>query len=521
MNTNSTLLLTLMQNEVRLRLRRLSTLFALLAVVIVSWSIIVDPANGQTMIAIKNQRVLYTSSAMAIGSACMCAMMFGLGGFYLVRGRISEDIRSGIGSVIGATPAGNAWLLSARWLGGVAYLSVLALALMGTTMVCQLVRGDGPIQFWVYAQTFALVMTPTIFWAVSCAILFDSVGFLMGKGGDVLYFVLWMGQLIAIIETTLKGTLVVPAMLFDYSGMVASITTLQVYFGISNISVGGSEFNASLAPLLLPDALWTARMGWLRIGAAALALLPLLPAVVLFHRYSPDRVKVSRARERRSPLTILNNLLRPLARLAQPLYGLSSRLPGMAGQALADVALTLTTSPFAVLALLFVLPASLLADQAGLAGILTVTVAVWGVLVSDISTRDHGAATADMTGVVRGGIARRFLRQYAASVVLGLLFMAPIALRLAAAHPVLALAVVAGILGLSAFASMLGATSTTSRTFLALFLFAFYIAVNVTKVPMIDAFGFNGVATVGSSAALLAAGLLALVVGYAWNRRHA
>ncbi len=519
MNTTTHMLLTLMHNEVRLRLRRWSTLVALLVVIVVSWSIIVDPASGSTMIAIKNQRVLYTSSAMALGSASLCALMFGLGGFYLVRGRISEDIRSGIGSVIGATPASNAWMLSARWLGGVAYLFALVVALMGTTVVCQLLRGEGAIQAWVYGQTFALVMAPTIFWAVSCAILFDSVGFLMGKVGDILYFVLWMGQLIFVIETTLKANLVVPAMLFDHSGMVAALMTLQVYLGHSGISIGGSEFNAGLAPLLLPDTLWTANMALLRLGAAALALLPMLPAVLLFHRFSPDRVKLSRARERRSPLALLNKLLAPLAGLARPLYGLSARLPGLVGQALADVALTLTTSPIGVLAILFVLPASMLADQSALGGVLAIAVAVWGVLVSDISTRDHTTATADMTGAVKGGIETRFLRQYAASVVLGLVFMAPIALRLLAVHPVLALAALSGILGLSAFASMLGATSTTPRPFLALFLFGFYIAINVTKVPTIDAFGFNGVATVGSSVTLLAAGLAALVLGYAWNRR--
>jgi hypothetical protein len=226
---------------------------------------------------------------------------------------------------------------------------------------------------------------------------------------------------------------------------------------------------------------------------------------------------VSRARERRSPLAILNSLLRPLARLVQPLFRLASHVPGAAGQVVADVALTMIASPSAILALLVLAPVSLLAPYDALGGLLTGAVAFWGILVSDISCRDHAAAIGDMTGAVNGGIGRRYLRQYAASVVLGLLFMGPVALRFAAHQPVRAMAVLAGVLSLSAFASMLGRTSNTSRTFVALFLFGLYVAVNAVKVPLMDAFGFNGVATTGSSMTLLVAGAAALLAGLAWN----
>ena len=71
MNAPLNMVLTLAHNEVRLRMRRLSTLFALLAVMVVSWTIIVDPSSGNTMIAVDQHRVLYTSGAMAMGSAAM------------------------------------------------------------------------------------------------------------------------------------------------------------------------------------------------------------------------------------------------------------------------------------------------------------------------------------------------------------------------------------------------------------------------------------------------------------------
>ena len=66
---------------------------------------------------------------------------------------------------------------------------------------------------------------------------------------------------------------------------------------------------------------------------------------------------------------------------------------------------------------------------------------------------------------------RRFVRQYAATALLGFMFMGMVALRFSFTQPVRALAVVAGVLCLSALASLFGRCARTSRLFLALFLF--------------------------------------------------
>jgi hypothetical protein len=160
-----------------------------------------------------------------------------------------------------------------------------------------------------------------------------------------------------------------------------------------------------------------------------------------------------------------------------------------------------------------------LADTRVLGPLLAGCVAYWGVLVSDISTRDFQAAAEEMTGALEGGGARRYLRQFAAASVLGFMFMGVIALRFAIHDPVRGAAAAAGIGALAALAQMLGRCSRTPRTYLALFLFGLYVAVNAVKLPMIDAVGFNGVANLHSVLAWLAAGLAALAAGYAWNRR--
>lgn len=512
----------LAMNEVRLRLRRTSTLVALLAVAILSWLMISDPASGSAVLVVENTRVAYTSSVIAIGAASLACIMFGLGGFYLVRGRMAEDVRSGTGSVIGATPVGTVAFLVGRWAGAMAYLLVLLLVFMLTMLALHVVRGVGPIEVMIYLKTFILLLLPMLVFAVSFAILFDSWAPLMGKAGDVLYFFIWCAQLgVAIILTDVTDGSVPQLAMFDFSGIGTCLLLLRQTFTTTEVALGGSSFDAAIAPLTMKAIVWTGQLVSYRIVAAVTAMVPLLPALALFHRFSPDRVKVSAASARRTPLQVINSWLRPLARFAQPLFRLAGALPGRSGQVVADVALTFTAAPSALLVLALTAAASLLLPAAKVGSVLTLAVAFWGVLISDLSTRDYESETDGLTGAVPGGVARRFGRQLAATAALGLLFTGAAALRFLADAPLRALAVVTGVLCLSALASLFGRTARSARLFMALFLFAMFVAVNSTRAPYLDMVGFNGVASAASVGmyALLAAG--ALAAGLLWNRRAA
>jgi hypothetical protein len=87
------------------------------------------------------------------------------------------------------------------------------------------------------------------------------------------------------------------------------------------------------------------------------------------------------------------------------------------------------------------------------------------------------------------------------------------------ADPLRACALLCGVFALAAFASLLGRTSATSRTFLALFLFALYVSVNVSRGAWADIVGFHGNATAASNLAWAGLGVLAVLGGHLWNRR--
>jgi len=507
-------------NEVRVRLRRISTLVAIFSVIVLSWMMVPAPDSGMTLISLNDARVLNTSTALAFGTASLAAIIFGLGSFYLTRGRVGEDMRSGVGSVIAASQISNGLFLLGRWVGGVVYMLALTAALLGTTLVLHLIRGDGPIEITVYLQIYALILLPMIFFGVSCAVLFDSFALLMGKFGDVAFFFIWVMQLGMMGASSEGANSPSSLMLFDLSGLVAGFVAIQQVVHSTNISVGISEYNKALPAVSLPHIAWSLQMIALRTGAALLAILPLLPAVLKFHRYSPDRVKVSVTRVRRSPIAILNGWLRPLSRFVHPMFRLAGKLPGIAGQVVADIALTFVTSPLAIVLFFFFSIAALVVGKEQLPGLLIAAVVYWGIFVSDISTRDHAANAENIAGTAHGGKVQRFLRQLLATNVMGFLFMGVIALRWSVDQPLRAAALVSGIVFLSALSSAFGRLSRTPRTFIALFLFAMYISLN-GNLPIMDMVGVKGLANIGTMGTQMMIAAVAIVVGYFYNRKQA
>jgi hypothetical protein len=216
-------------------------------------------------------------------------------------------------------------------------------------------------------------------------------------------------------------------------------------------------------------------------------------------------------------LALADRLLRPVALLVRPLPALALRVPGFAGEVLAEVALVLSMSPAATLAVAAGAVAAALAAPAALPGVMTLGVACWGVIVCGIVPRDWQNGADVMTGVLPGGAPRRFLRQWAASVVLGLPLLM-VALRWSGDSPVRGAAAAGGVIALASAASLLGGLTRGSRLFLALFLFTWYIALNAPKEAVLDMVGFNGAATALSASGWVLAGSLAWLAAYAHSR---
>ncbi len=515
---NTTLYQALVLNEWRLRSRRVSSLVILLGVVAVSWLMVLDPSSGAAMMVVNKQRIAYESQALAFGTNLIASLLLGLAGFYLARGRTQEDLRCGTAGVLAATPVSDAQLLGARWLGAFGFLFSLGTVVVLTVWVLQLVRGEGALQPLPYLQMLVLGLAPGLMLCASLAVLADAWVPLMGKRGDALYWLLWMVQFAFVPAMLGQGGAVQLSgwQLFDVNGMSPLLVGVSHLMDVSHISVGGSPFDASLPILHMPAGLWTSDLVALRVGSMLVALLPLVPAVMLFHRYAPDRVKLrnpaGRSRLVLALQWLLRPVMRPFTRALALLLSAAARLPGLPGRWLADVALVLLSQPLPALAMLGGAVASVFVPAPVLPAVLAGTLCVWGIAVADVSSRDLQSGTLALASAAPGGALERGWRQALAAFGLGLLLALPALLRHAASAPRLTLACLAGLLFLSAAATLLGRLTQGSRTFLALFLFALYLDMQKTGVPALDLLGLVGDASAVSAAGYAAAGVAGFMV---------
>jgi hypothetical protein len=505
--------------EGRLRLRRGSTQVVLVVFILAAWFMVVDPSTGYAMLAANSARVAYTSTALAFGSSVVATTLLGLFGFYLVRGRVDEDLRSGIGSVLAATPMSNASLVLGRWAGGVAYLGALILVLAGAMLVLQLVRGEGAIQPFVYLHFYLLAILPNIFFIVGMAVLCESYQPLRGKAGDLLYFFFWLVQIaLGAMFVAAHPDRVAPLAL-DVTGMGVLCQRGQQVLHTGAMSVGLNAFDKSLPAVLMAGDFWTWPMALTRLAAALLSVIPLAIAARLFHRFSPDQVKVS-SRKTWAVGERVNRILRPLDVFSGVLLRFSRRLPGLPGQVIAELALTFATMPLAgPLLVLFVIAGAAL-DAALLPWLLMAAVLFWGVAISDLSVRDFKADTEHMGSAARGGGALRYWRQCVATMLLGLLLTAPVMARWAMAEPLRALCLASGLVALTGLAQLLGRTTRTGRAFTVLFLFGLYLSSQGQQIAALDVVGAYGKATVATITQQFVAGIACLAAGFAYHRRR-
>lgn len=176
------------------RVRRRSFLIAALAMVVVATLYL--PARGApyiTMTIGPDTRGIYDSAWIGAVTACLSSLMFSLAAFYLVRGSVERDEKSGFGQILAATPVTKIEYVLGKTVSNFCYLAALTglIALSGTAV--QLVRGEDlavdPIQLLL--PTLVIVW-PTMLLVAAVAVLFECVPLLKGGLGSVAYFALYL-----------------------------------------------------------------------------------------------------------------------------------------------------------------------------------------------------------------------------------------------------------------------------------------------------------------------------------------
>jgi hypothetical protein len=497
--------------DVLIRFRRVSTVVVFLLLSAMPYLWIPDPSTGRALLQIDGRRALLDSAAIGMATATLAMMFVGLVGYYVISNALRRDAASRCGFVIASTTVRSGEYLFGKFCGNALFLVTFTAGFMLTSMAMVLVRGEDSLDPAVFLWHYLILLPPAIVFVSAMAVLFESVHWLSGRIGDVVYFFVWIAGLGVV--ASLMGNNKAPSWIayFDFSGFGYLFDSLRQTMGTNSVTIGASSFDASKPPIVFPGL--ELHSPWLasRVGSLLTPLLLLVVARVFFHRFDPVRVRVAASSGHRGWGARINLLLKPFSRLLQ-LASWTPKRPSLASAALIDARMTLAAMPIAIVAVLGFAIAALASSPGAIrSGILPLAFATAAVFIADIPCRERRAGTLGLAFAAPVIKSRFIAWKLLASIAVASAFVLVPALLASRTDVALLPATIIGVLFIAAMSTALGVASSNSKSFIVLFLTFFYVVMNDKGSPQLDFAGFHDVATPAVTASYAAVAVLATV----------
>jgi hypothetical protein len=269
-------------NRLLERTRRNNFLVALSLIIYVGYAV----NSGQILIQLDDYRGIYNSAWVGSLMALVITFLLGLFGFFLVKNAIERDERTGVGQIIATTPLTRSQYLLGKWLSNFAVLTSLVVILALAALLMQVIhREDAQIEIWTLIAPFLFIALPMMALVAALAIFFESVSWLKGGFGNMVYFFLFIFMFVA-------GVRMSQAPGFDVTGisLIGSnmkMVAKETFPGYDGSFVLSMASRVSLATFVWPGIDWTIglilqRLSWLVISVGV-ALL----GSFYFNRFDP------------------------------------------------------------------------------------------------------------------------------------------------------------------------------------------------------------------------------------------
>ena len=170
------------------RVRRYSFLVMLGAVVFLGY----QAAIGNFTVQLGDYRGEFNSAWVGSMMAIIASFMLGWFGFYLVKGSVARDRETGVGQIMASTPLTRLSYTFGKWLSNFAVLIAMLMVLVVVGIIIQFLAGENrEFDFVTLLAPFVFIALPMLALTAALAVLFETIGFLQGGFGNLLYFVLF------------------------------------------------------------------------------------------------------------------------------------------------------------------------------------------------------------------------------------------------------------------------------------------------------------------------------------------
>jgi hypothetical protein len=271
----------LISADFKQRTRQQSFVVTLLAMSVLTLLFFPSPdAHYQTLV-INGYRGIYNSAWLGVCLAMLNVLFLPIICFYLVKNALELDRQSMTGELIAATPISKLAFLLAKWCTSVLILASIVLVMLLSSVLIQLYYGESyQINLWALAWPQIVFVLPILLAISAIAIMFESIKWLKGGLGNVVYFFLWIGSIVQTIESV-SG---IGALLDHLEGEVAERFPLKQ--GDTNIGVSISNEANEINTFVWQGIEPTIMHLWGALPVLFICLCCLILAFIFFDRFS-------------------------------------------------------------------------------------------------------------------------------------------------------------------------------------------------------------------------------------------
>lgn len=476
-----------------------------------------------------NCRGVYNSAWVGSAVAALCSTALTLPGFYLVKNTIGRDRDTGVGQIIATTPLSK-WIYTlGKMFSNCVFLTVMVGVIMMAAIVMQLVRAEVlRIELWPFFAPFLFTTLPMMALIAALAVLFETIGWLRGGAGNVVYFFLYVTLLVSSIVPALDGSGASEYKVFnDPMGVTAIVSGMTSaareqypdYDG--SFSIGEAPVEGPIETFVWNGVRWTPKIIMGRLPWMGVAMGLVFIASSFFHRFDPARERWRRMQSKRvvpaevkapSPptMTPTSTHLTPLER--QKAHGMS-----LFGRTLlAELRLTLKGLPWWWYVVAMGLIVASLFTPIDVARQHLLPLAwIWPILLwSALGNRELRHRTNQLVFSAAHPLPRQLPATWLAGLTIALIMGSGLAMRLVlGGHWDVLFAWSVGAAFIPSLALALGIWSGSSKLFEVVYVVLWY-AGPMNRVPFLDYMGVTG-EIIATGVPLYYLGLVVLLLGLA------
>ena len=254
--------------------------------------------TGQIFIHLDAYRGVYNAAWIGSLMALVITFFLGIFGFFLVKNNIVSDERTGVGQIIATTSLSRQKYLIGKWLSNVAVLTVIVAILAGAALLILLIRGeDTQLHLWSLLAPFLFIAFPMMTLVAAFAVFFETISWLKGGFGNLVYFFLFIMVFMAGLQLTRSLWLDVVGFNLVGTGMKTAVKEVfPTYSGNFVLTMASKK---SLETFVWAGLDWTLELMLLRLLWPVISLGVVLIGSLFFNRFDPARPAKSKSNPKR------------------------------------------------------------------------------------------------------------------------------------------------------------------------------------------------------------------------------